>query len=350
MKRFTRLFAVFAVLAGLLISQASQIAAQSNALAITPRKDYTLKPGESVGDTLSITNQDTTNPLQLRLSIVDFTSQDETGTPQLLREENAEPTAWSLRQFVTLPEQVSIPAGGTVQVPIRVEIPEDIGAGSYYSAIEYASVADQEENRLNISASSVTLMFVKVPGLAKQQLTFEQFGTFVPDNNGTDGTFAGLFFSDRPKVMSYRLANEGNVAEQPNASVVIRNFAGDEVYTISNANPKNQLALRDQTRRFDACILPETVEQVAGNGNSVQAVVCADTDFTPGRYTAELSVLYGENGNETREITAKASFWYLPWWFLGIVIVGIAITAAVVVLIVRRVKDLGSRKTRKRRF
>ena len=349
MKRLARLFAVFAVLSGLLVSQLGQLSAQSNALVITPRKDYQLKPGESVSDQLTITNQDTEQPLQLALRVVDFTSQDETGTPQLLIEEGASPTAWSLREFIEMPEQVTVNAGASVNVPIRISVPEGTGAGSYYSAIEYSSVTDAEENRLNISASSVTLMFVKVPGVAKQQLTFEQFGAFVPDSNGTGGSFAGLFFSSRPKVMACRLTNVGNGAEQPNGSIVIRNFTGKEVYTIGDANPKDQLALRGQTRRFEACIKPENVEQQGANNTQINTVVCGDTNFAPGRYTAELSVLYGENGNETREITAKASFWYLPWWFVGLMVAAIAIVVTIVVLIVRKVRDLGTRKTRKHR-
>lgn len=349
MKRFVRTLTVFALLAVLLVSQAGTITAQSNALAITPRKDYTLKPSERVTDTLSIKNQDTTRPLVLSINVVDFTSTDETGAPQLIREENAQKTTWSLRDFIALPEQVTIGAGETVTVPIAIEIPAETGAGSYYSAIEYSAVSDEEENRVNISASGVTLVFVKVPGVAKQQLGFERFGTYVPDANGTGGSYAGLFFSKRPKVMSYTLTNDGNVAEQPNASIVVRNTFGKEVYVIQDANPKKQIALRGQTRRFEACIVPETIQEKAANGTEINAVVCGDTNFSPGRYTAELSVLYGENGNETREITASATFWYLPWWFIGVLIAGAGIVAAAVVYIVRRFKDYSTRKTRKRR-
>jgi hypothetical protein len=350
MRKLFRSFAVLAVVAGLISAQLGQLQAQSNAIVITPRKDYSLKPGETVTDTLTITNQDRNLPLQLALKVVDFESQDETGTPQLLRQDNAPQTPWSVREFVQIPAQVSIEAGGSASVPVTVRVPEGTGAGSYYSAIEYSSVTDAEENRLNISASTVTLMFVKVPGTAKQQLTFEQFGTFVPDNNGTGGSFAGLFFNSRPKVMAYRLKNDGNIAEQPSGSIVIKNFFGKEVYTVADANPKDQLALRGQTRRFEACIVAEQVQQRADNGTEINTVTCGDTNFGPGRYTAELSVLYGENGNETREITAKASFWYLPWWFVGLVVLGIGIVVTVIMLIVRKIKDLGTRRTRKRRF
>ncbi len=348
MKKFIRVFIVLATLSGLTISQLGQLYAQSNALAIPPRKDYTLKPGESVSDTLTVTNSDPQTPLQLKLTVIHFTAQDESGTPQLIRDQGVQKTAWSLRSFIKMPEQILLDAGATVRIPIFIEMPADIGAGSYYSAIEYAAVNDLAQDKVNISASGVTLAFVKVPGKATQQLNFEQFGAFRPDKSGTGGTFAGLFFNTKPGVLAYRLKNEGNIAEQPIASIVVKNFSGDTLYTIGNANVKNQLALRGQTRRFETCIAPENVQQTTENGVEVDTVVCGDTNFSPGRYTAELSVLYGENGNETREITAKTSFWYLPWWFVGLVVAGLAIVVAAISYVVRRVQSFRNRKTRRR--
>lgn len=346
MKKYLRALLTVAVLAGMALSQLGQLSAQSNALSIIPRKDYTLEAGESVSDTLTVTNRDTQNVLTLQLKVVDFTSQNDTGAPQLLGG-NVQKTPWSLRDFLSVPEQVIVEPGQSVRVPITIEISPEVGAGSYYSAIEYSTVSDELDDRVNISASGVSLLFVKVPGLAKQQLTFEQFGAFVPDGNSTGGSFAGLFFSERPKVMAYRLKNEGNVAEQPNASIRILNNSGDVVYTITDANPKDQLALRDQTRRFDACIIPENVQQTTDNGTEINAVICGDTNFKPGRYVAELTVLYGENGSETREINARATFWYLPWWFVGLITAGLALVAGVAVYVVRRVQSYRSRKTRR---
>jgi hypothetical protein len=252
-----------------------------------------------------------------------------------------------LKNFITLPEQVTVAAGGTVRIPINVSVPTGTGAGSYYSAIEYSATNPGSDSQVNISASSVTLMFIKVPGQAKEQLTFIQFGTFRPDKTGLNGDFVGLFFNERPKAMAYRLKNEGNIAEQPVATIVIKDFGGKEIYTVKNANPKDQLALRGQTRRFDSCINPEDVTQTTETGADVNTIICGDTNFKPGRYTAELTIVYGENGNETREITAKASFWYLPWWFIGSISVALLIVAGFVYFAFRRVQNVRSRKTRR---
>ncbi len=345
MKKFVRVFAVLAVLGGFVFAQLAQVSGQSNALAIQPRKDYNLRPGESVEDTLTVTNRNMDEPLNLDLKVVDFQAQDETGTPLLMRQ-STERTAWSLKNFIDMPQQVTINPGETVRIPITISIPNDIGAGSYYSAIEYAATGGSGEGRVNIAASGVSLIFVKVPGQAKQQLTFLQFGTFVPEASG--GAFKGIFFSEKPKMLAYRLRNDGNIAEQPNASIVVKNSGGKVLYTITDANPRDQLALRGQTRRFDACINPEDTIQTTATGNDINTIVCGDTSFGPGRYTAELTILYGENGNETREITAKATFWVLPWWFIGLIVVGLAILVGVILYIKRRVSEVRSRKTRRR--
>ena len=347
MKKLFRLLTVISIFTVFTVGQLSQVHAQSNALVITPRKDYSLKAGESVQDTLVVTNRNSTEPLNLSLKVIDFEAQDETGSPQL-RRNSTDRTPWSLKNYIDAPQQVTISPGETVRVPVTVSMPSATGAGSYYSAIEYAATAPDSDKQVNISASGVTLVFVKVPGQAKELLNFEQFGTFVPANGGNSGSFAGIFFNSRPKVLAYRLKNDGNVAEQPNASVIIKNFSGKVMYTIGDANAKKQLALRGQTRRFDVCIKPEDVTKTTDAGEDINTVVCGDTNFAPGRYSAELTVLYGENGNETREINAKAYFWYLPWWFVGLVVLALLIVAGAGFYTYRRISSFRSRKTRRR--
>jgi hypothetical protein len=60
-------------------------------------------------------------------------------------------------------------------------------------------------------------------------------------------------------------------------------------------------------------------------GGTSKDTTCAEPKLWPGRYTASLDVFYGQNGNQTHEITAVASFWYLPWWFLALVAIVIGL-------------------------
>jgi hypothetical protein len=348
MKRFFRALTAVLTLAGAVVLPYGQAFAQSNALTITPRRDYTLQAGESVSDSLTISNPNPTEPLILKLKIVDFSAQDETGTPLLdVSGKDSAQTAWSIKKFVSVPSQVTLDKGKSTSIPINVSVPSGTGAGSYYSAVTYSATTQGGQN-VTINASGVTLMFVKVPGQTKEQLDFLQFGAFVPNRGGTGGSFAGLFFNSQPKVLAYRLKNQGNIAEQPKGNIVVRDFSGKTVAQVNAANPKSQLALRGQTRLFDACIKSETQKNEGSGGADIDTVVCVDPGLKPGRYSAELHIFYGENGNETREITAKSYFWYLPWWFIGLVVVALLIIAGIVFFVLRRVRDVRSRKTRRR--
>ena len=50
--------------------------AASSALSISPKKQYEIKPGNSVDDKLTIRNVDTSTSLQLTLRVIDFTYDD----------------------------------------------------------------------------------------------------------------------------------------------------------------------------------------------------------------------------------------------------------------------------------
>lgn len=95
-----------------LVLPATQVDAQgSAALGFPPKKEYTIEPGKSINDTLTISNRDREEALSLSLRVVDFTFNDETGTPKLMTAEDAPRTTWSLKPFLTIPKTVTIEPG-----------------------------------------------------------------------------------------------------------------------------------------------------------------------------------------------------------------------------------------------
>ena len=76
-------------------------AGSASSLSITPRKDYVIKPGETIKDKLQIGNLSNTDDMTVNLRMIDFTFTDETGTPKLFLADNAPQTAWSLKPFTT---------------------------------------------------------------------------------------------------------------------------------------------------------------------------------------------------------------------------------------------------------
>lgn len=324
MKKYMYVVAAFVFTSLLTLSTYTAANAQSNGLGITPRKDYTVKPGETIKDNLFVGNLSKDQKLRLKAQIVDFKAQDETGAPSLLQGQDKE-TTWSLKPFLTVSDNIVVEAGKSAQLPISITIPQNQGAGSYYSAIKY-EVTTESGGNVSVLASSASLIFVKVPGTARQQLNLLQFGTYVSKNE-SEGTFKKLFASSTPSEIAYRLQNKGNIAEQPQGSIIIKDSFGKTVKTIEKANPKNSLILIDQTRKISVCT-DSTKEKVKDStGNDTEVEKCQPMKLKPGRYKIEMTMLYGENGNDTKEITAKSAFWYLPVWFVVIIFVLLAALA-----------------------
>lgn len=320
MNRFKSI--VLAALAVLLVgalAPAATASAQSSALSIAPKKNYLIEPGKTVNDKLSIRNVDGNSDLNLNLRVIDFSYTDDTGTPKLMLDKNAEPTQWSLKPYLSVPETATIKAGGSSSFDISVSIPDNLGAGSYYSAIIYSTGAPDGGN-VGLSASGVTLVFVTVPGSVNEDLTLKTFGTYNPVSKKYMH-----FTSSEPTVMAYTLENKGNVTEAPVGNIKLRDMFGHE-YNISNVNPSKSLALIGQTRTYQACI--KLVSQDPNfNGSEALGNTCTSPGLWPGLYTSSIDLYYGQNGNMTKEITGTSFFWYLPLWFIVILSILLLIIA-----------------------
>jgi len=337
MKRFKSIaLAAFVVLAavGYLIPAPSASAQSSASLSIVPKKNYTVEAGKSINDTLTIRNLDVEKTLTLTLRVVDFTFNDDGGTPKLMLAENAPQTTWSLKPFITIPQTVTIPPKSSKTLDMKVAFPATQGAGSYYSAILYSSGVPEGGN-VGLSASGVTLVFTSVPGVVNENLTLEKFGAYGVPKPGKPAQYMFVTTSE-PQMIAYTLKNEGNVTESPVGTIKLRDMFGKEI-EINNVNPNSSLALVGQTRTFTSCIKLQS-QNVDFNGSRSESTACTSAGLWPGLYTASLDVFYGQNGNRTQEIIGNASFWYLPVWFIIAVLIILAALAYVVWRIVRFIR------------
>lgn len=294
----------------------------SSGLSITPKKNYIIKPGETITDKLVIGNLDKKATLNLSLRMIDFTYSNQSGTPKLSLAQNAPQTPWSLKSFTTLPKNVTVGPSQNTSVNYSITMPKNLGAGSYYSAILYQTGGANGGN-VALNASGVTLVFVSVPGQVKEDMAVQKFGAYNSEDNGVTGSFVYVDMLQQPKMIAYALKNSGNVFESPAGNVTIRDMFGHQIANITT-NANQSLALLGQTRLFTSCI--KTVQQtVQALGGTSKNTTCTDPHLKPGRYTAHLDAFYGQNGNQTHEITADASFWYLPLWFLALLAIFIGV-------------------------
>lgn len=314
-----------ATLVGCAVLPAAPVEAQSSAaLSIPPRKNYTIEPGKEVNDTLLVRNLDNQQPLHLSLRVVDFTYTDDGGTPKLMLDEDAPQTPWSLRQFISIPETITIDPSSSESIEMNVAIPESQGAGSYYSAIIFSS-SPSEGGNVGLSASGVSLAFVTVPGEVDERLTLERLGSYDPmfeNKDGSKGKYS-LFNTIAPSHIGYTLKNEGNVAEAPTGSVTLRNILFGRETTINDVNPDKSLALIGQTRTFSVCI-KMMKEEIEFNGSREESTKCSeDTGLWPGIYKVKMNGYYGWNGNTTQEIIGSSWFVYAPWWFIIAILIAL---------------------------
>lgn len=347
MKRISSILVAVAVLASVIAVPMGAHAA-SNSLGVNPRRDYSVKPGQTVNDVLNVSNLNKSEPLTIAIKMLDFEAKSQTGSPDLLLK-RTEPTRWSLKPYIKIPSSQTIPAGQSVDIPISITMPANIGAGSYYSAVHYAVSTGEGDGNVSLASSSVSLLFVRVPGQARSQLTLENFGAFTPTQDFTSGAYASFYSATKPKYISYLLKNLGNVAEEPTGSIEIRNTFGKIVKVYENANPNKNLVLIDQTRRIDVCLNEVEVKQKNKlTGNEEDAKECQEMSLAPGRYTAKMSLLYGENGTSSQEINETTTFWYLPVWFIIAVVAGILIIVFLVRSAIHKLGAVG-KKTYTRR-
>lgn len=346
MKRFTSIvIAALAVLVGITAVPTLPVSAKSASLSIVPKKNYTIEPGKSAKDTLTIRNLDANEPLELTLRVVDFTFTDDGGAPKLMLAEDAPQTTWSLKPFLTVPKAVTIAPKASQTVDMNVTIPAGHGAGSYYSAIVYSSGTPEDGGNVGLNASGVTLVFTTIPGKVNEDLKLEKFGVYNPAATNQAASYTFLTTKE-PETMAYTLKNNGNVTESPVGSITIKPMFGKE-RVISNVNPNESLALIGQSRTFTSCITLRA-DEVNFNGTKSEATSCASPGLWPGYYTSTLNLFYGQNGNRTQEISSTAAFLYLPLWFIFVLMVVILAVAFVVWRMVRAVKGkLNGKRTKK---
>ncbi len=298
--------------------------AASSSLSIAPKKNYSIEPGKSIKDKLTIRNLDAKQALNLTLRVVDFTFNDDSGTPKLFLANDAPQETWSIKPFVTLPETVTVEPKGTTSVPISITVPANHGAGSYYSAIVYSSGVPDGGN-VGISASGVSLVFVDIPGTVKEDLTLTKFGPYKQSSSNAAKAGYVYFNREEPTMFGYTLKNAGNVVESPVGSITLHNMFG-KTYTVGDVNTNKSVALIGQTRTFVTC-MKQKAQEVDFNGTRADATSCASVGLWPGFYSTSIDLFYGQNGNNTQEITKGGSFWYLPTWFIIVCVVVLLLVA-----------------------
>lgn len=250
-------------------------------------------PGQTVKANISLRD---ISPVKLVVSneINDFTAAGEDGTPKLMLDKS-ETSPYSMKTWISpLPKFTLVPK--QVQtLPITIKIPATAAPGGYYSVIRFTGTPPGVEGTgVSLSASLGSLVFMKVNGDAKEQMTLLDFYT-------ASGNSKNSLFESPPIGFVERIKNDGNIHEQPTGQIVVTDMFGKNVANVNvNMPPRN--VLPGTIRKFEQTLDSSTI------GNK----------FLFGKYTAKLDLTYGSG---VEPLTGTIEFWVIPYKLIAFIMI-----------------------------
>lgn len=264
-----------------------------------PIKEYTVEPGNTVEQTIRLTNP-TQNLIEVYPRAMNFGAKGDGGEPVFYEKEDSD-TKFSLANWLLFSQsKVALTPEQVVEFKYKIKVPEDAEPGGHYGVVFFATEPPKENkdtSQVAIGSMIGSLVLVKVPGQIIEKGIVEEFGA---DRK--------LYFNNKVNLTT-RLSNFGNIHFKPKGNIEISNFSGGKADSIKfNEEGGN--------------VLPDSVRKFSNEWNENKILI--------GRYTAELAITYGEN---EKPLTAKFVFWVIPWWLIIIVVL---ILVALIVFFVRK--------------
>lgn len=256
------------------------------ALEISPPVvNLSANPGQTVKAQISLRDI-SSGPLVVTGQLNDFVAAGEDGTPKILLDEG-EPNPYSLKDWIApLPELLLEPRQ-IETLPVTITVPANAAPGGYYGVVRFtATPPELEDTGVSLSASLGALILLRVNGDVKHGLQIEEFSV------NKNGKTASLFEST-PITFTERIKNSGNIHEQPVGKITVTDMFGKTIAGV-NVNLEQRNILPQSIRKFEQPL----DSSVLGNKQLF------------GRYTAELVMSYGANGEK---VTAATSFWVIPY-------------------------------------
>jgi hypothetical protein len=300
-----RLITAFMTLALLLGPQAPV-----HALTVSPPVyDYTLNPGDIISDTIKVYNE-SSDPLTVYPETFNFTyteGDEVNGTPSFYPA-NVEKNGHELAPWIQS-------TGGTItlqptqhsSINFTITVPQDAQPGSHFGSIQLRSApsGSEQPTAVGVVGGLGVLILVRISGKADDNVRVARF-------SGDKVSYAHL-----PVDLAIRLDNQGNTHVRPTGNVFITDMFGRQTASIP-VNSDFHSILPGSARRFD---VRWQKKRLSDNASELQKEW---SNFAFGRYTAALDLNYGPP-SAMKHLTGEYSFWVVPWMFLSLFGVGIAL-------------------------
>ncbi|MDO5561188.1 MAG: hypothetical protein Q4G02_00190 [bacterium] len=264
--------------------------------AVPPRlgDDYSivLKPGETRQIEIEVRNPSDC-PITIETFARDFIIADDGETPIGVDDDVS--SKWSLANWLTMtPNTVVLKERGSATVLVNITVPEDALPGGRYAMILHrpASGSDTAQaTGAKVTAQVGTLLYVVVDGELVENAD-------VADFSFTDFNEFG------PIDYSFTIQNGSSLHIRPETEITVKNMLGKEIAKI---DPEQKNIFPDSERKFTGTW---------------------DTNWGFGRYTADLTGTYGNQGGT---LSAQTAFWIIPVRIiLAILLVFVLIIAVIV--------------------
>jgi hypothetical protein len=287
-----------------------------------PVLTMTANPGDTINTQIQLRDV-STSPLIVTSAINDFAAQGESGEPKI-DVDNTETSPYSIKAWVKAFPQLNMKSQETQKLPVVINVPKNAAPGGYWGVVRFtASPPGIDGQGVSLAASLGSLVFVRVNGDAKENMSIEQFYASEP---GKDSP-ASLFEST-PLDFVLRIKNNGNVHEQPMSQVRIKDMFGKDVGAV-NINLEGKNVLPGSIRKFSAPLDKGTL----------------GTRMLFGKYTAEITTTYG-SGTSKQTVTQKLDFWVIPYRLIILIIAGLILLFFILRAVIRNYNRRITRRVR----
>lgn len=267
--------------------------------------------GDRLTQPISVTAEG--DAMVVELVHADFGFEDTSYELTLIRDDAPDTTAFSTRGWFSVPrERYRIPAGRTVELPLRIDIPENTPGGTYLGAALVRVVppdADPGASQVQAVPEAGPLLFIAVEGGDPPRPALRSFD--VP-----------------------RAAARGPIRPR----IVVEN-RGDEFFsyegTITLAGPGKDETV-DIARQFVVPGQPRTLRTAPEDEGAAGRPALGDRDLRFGRYEVRTRLRIQPTGTS---LVSSRTIWVVPAWVRALAAVLAIVLAASIALLVRWALD-----------
>lgn len=264
----------------ILCTLGSVVYAQSEAgITLIPATiEQAANPGDVLTQTLKVTNESAEDK-EYFIYKKDIKGVETGGVP-IFAEAGAEKTGYEMSEWIELPtEPLQVPAGGTVDLPVTIRIPDSATPGSHFGGIFVSAEAPKlREVGAGVGYEIASIVSIRISGDVIDTARIRSFST------------DRLIYGSKNVKFNAKIENQGNILIRPRGPVEITSMfsTSPDVFTVNDSL---------------AGVFPGTMRDIefewTGDGIGF------------GRYEAVLALSYdGEDGQRT--IDASLVFWVFP--------------------------------------